>query len=63
MIPARGDRKPCTVVGCKGMMQFGRRTSGPSPLSGAQPPAALGSAPEGWNCSIEPRHFRQTEGL
>jgi hypothetical protein len=61
MIPARGDRKPCTVAGCKGMMQFGRRTAGPSPLSGAQPPAALGSAAEGWNCSIEPQHFRQTE--
>jgi hypothetical protein len=61
MIPARGDRKPCTVAGCTGMMQFGRRTVGPSPLSGAQPPAALASAAEGWNCSIEPQHFRRTE--
>ena len=61
MIPARGDRKPCTVAGCTGTMQFGRRTAGPSPLSGAQAPAALGSAAEGWNCSIEPKHFRQTE--
>jgi hypothetical protein len=61
MIPARGDRKPCTVAGCTGMMQFGRRTSVQSPLSGAQPPAALGSAPEGWNCSIEAQHFRQTD--
>ena len=45
MIPARGDRKPCTVAGCTGMMQFGRRTSVQSPLSGAQPPAALGKRP------------------
>ena len=61
MIPARGDRKPCTTAGCTGMMQFGRRTSGPLPLSGTPPPTALGSAPEGWNCSVEPQHFRKTE--
>lgn len=42
--PSRGDRKPCTVAGCAGTLQFGRRISSFEQLSGH---SDVGS---GWCC-------------
>jgi hypothetical protein len=61
MAPARGDRKPCSVNDCSGIMQFGRRTqsdSGPGVAQAVKRPAA-GVDPNGWNCSRDPDHFRE----
>ena len=57
MFPSRGDRKPCTVEGCKGMMQFGRRPPNEAaPAASKGLPAASGAP--GWNCSTDSAHFR-----
>lgn len=42
--PSRGDRKPCTVPGCAGTMQFGRRTGSIQQLSGHS------DGVSGWSC-------------
>jgi hypothetical protein len=60
MHPARGDRKPCSIVGCVGTMQFGRRLQNVSRTTGGAPapPTSSLDAP-GWICSKEPGHFRE----
>ena len=60
MHPSRGDRKPCSVEGCGGTMQFGRRRQNAGAGAGAAPkpsPAALDDA--GWFCSSDADHFRE----
>lgn len=60
MQSARADRKPCTIRGCPGTMQFGWRPNGEPPKADASR-AASQPAPEspGWICSREPCHFYQ----
>ena len=58
MQPSRGDRKPCSVDGCSGMMQFGRRlqsASSPGAEAPKRPAEALDA--RGWVCTNEPGHF------
>lgn len=42
--PSRGDRKPCTLAGCDGTMQFGRRAGS------VQQPAGHADDGSGWSC-------------
>ena len=42
--PSRGDRKPCTLAGCDGTMQFGRR------VGSFQQPSGHSDAVSGWTC-------------
>ena len=60
MAPSRGDRRPCSVDDCSGIMQFGRRTqidSGDG--AGALKRPAAGVDPNGWNCNRDLDHFRE----
>jgi hypothetical protein len=60
MHPARGDSKPCSIAGCAGTMQFGRRLQNVPRTNGGppEPPRSAFDAP-GWICSKEPGHFRE----
>ena len=57
MHPSRGDRKPCSVGDCGGMMQFGRRRQNGSVSSAAPKPRQEALDDTGWICSSEPDHF------
>jgi hypothetical protein len=52
MSAARGDRKPCTRMGCPGTMQFGRE-----PLP-ARPTITTADGERGWVCSEKAEHFQ-----
>jgi hypothetical protein len=62
MTASRGDSKPCTVVDCPGMMQFGRRSDNYAETALARPPMDLPDPSmdhKGWVCNADPNHFRQ----
>ena len=57
MKPSRGDRKPCSVKGCGGTMQFGRRRQNGSGSSTAPKPSPAALDDAGWFCSSDADHF------
>jgi hypothetical protein len=61
MLPARGDRKPCTARECTGTMQYGRQSDSrvPTGRDGSRQLTAPQRDPKGWVCDGHPEHFRE----
>jgi hypothetical protein len=62
MTASRGDSKPCTVAGCAGRMQFGRRrdNDAPTPVTRRRVDLpAVRMDDKGWVCNANMDHFRQ----
>lgn len=64
MVPARGDSKPCGVVGCAGTVVFGRKSANHTPQSAPERPAdqaLIAADPMGWICGSDRGHFRERD--
>ena len=60
MHASRGDRKPCSVETCQGVMQYGRsRDNGAKrPVDQRSIPGVMAAGdPMGWICSLDAAHF------
>lgn len=60
MASAKGDRKPCTRVGCFGTMQFSE-SARVSPVGsvGASVPSTVVRDEPGWLCDVDTTHFQR----
>ena len=59
MPAARGDRKPCTHIGCLGTLQFGREAPSDRRVPAeAKPDWSEPTGTLGWRCTEGPAHFR-----
>lgn len=61
MHASRGDRKPCSVETCQGVMQFGRSSDNAAkrPVDARSIPGVIMNPndPMGWICSLDAAHF------